>query len=40
MKRTFKKSRKGSPAARRSGAASRAAVDQRLLDADKFLLPT
>jgi acetylornithine/N-succinyldiaminopimelate aminotransferase len=40
MKRTFKKSRKESPSVPRSGAASRAAVDQRLLDADKFLLPT
>jgi acetylornithine/N-succinyldiaminopimelate aminotransferase len=40
MKRTFKKPRKGSPGVKRSGAAARAAVDQRLLDADKFLLPT
>jgi acetylornithine/N-succinyldiaminopimelate aminotransferase len=42
MKRTFQKSRKGSPppSAKPSGAASRAAGDQRLLDADRFLLPT
>src|SRR3984957_16686647 len=40
MKRTFTKSRKGSPAVQRSGAAARAGVDQRLLDGDRFLLPT
>jgi acetylornithine/N-succinyldiaminopimelate aminotransferase len=40
MKRTLKKSPKGSPAVQRSGAALRAAGDPRLQDADKFLLPT
>jgi acetylornithine/N-succinyldiaminopimelate aminotransferase len=39
MKRTQKKSRKESPSVKRS-AVARAAVDQRLLDAEKFLLPT
>src|ERR1700759_3933810 len=41
MKRTFKKSRKGSqPLAAKRSDASRVALDQRLLDAEKFLLPT
>ncbi|HZC66764.1 MAG TPA: aspartate aminotransferase family protein [Candidatus Dormibacteraeota bacterium] len=42
MKRTIKKSQRVARplAVKRSGAASRDAVDQRLLDADKFLLPT
>jgi acetylornithine/N-succinyldiaminopimelate aminotransferase len=42
MKGTLKKSRKVPRplAVKRSGAASRAGTDQRLLDADKFLLPT
>lgn len=42
MKRTLKKSRKVPRplAAKRSVAASRIAADQRLLDAEKFLLPT
>ena len=42
MKRSSKKSRKvpRSLAVKRSGAASRVSVDQRLLDAEKFLLPT
>ena len=42
MKRSLKKSRRvpRSLAVKRSGAASRVSVDQRLLDAEKFLLPT